>query len=123
MKLRTKLALGLTLLSLGATPATGIAAGPDYAPDTPKSPKTHQPRGHAYGYYCKGESKEHVKGEKGTAFSRCVRAMKQADNKDLNPKQACRAESKEHVKGEKGTAYSRCVKAVARMRKDQAGQV
>jgi hypothetical protein len=26
------------------------------------------------GQACKGESKKHVKGEKGTAFSRCVKA-------------------------------------------------
>ena len=29
----------------------------------------------APGQICKGESKKHVKGEKGTAFSRCVKAV------------------------------------------------
>jgi hypothetical protein len=30
--------------------------------------------GQAPRHVCKGESKKHVKGEKGTAFSRCVKA-------------------------------------------------
>jgi hypothetical protein len=116
MKLYSKLVAGLAVLAIGAVPSVAGATGPEYAPETPK---THQPKGHAYGYYCKGKSKKHVKGEKGTEFSRCVQTMKQADNQDLTPKQACKTESKKHVKGEKGTAYSRCVKAVAQMQKDK----
>jgi hypothetical protein len=42
-------------------------AGPEYTPSPP-------PQAKAYGKYCQGESKKHVKGEKGTAFSRCVKA-------------------------------------------------
>jgi hypothetical protein len=121
MKLSMKVASTLAVLALGLVPATGVAAGPNYAPEHPTHP-THPstPKGNAYGKYCQGKSKKHVKGEKGTEFSRCVRTMKQADNQDLTPKQACKDESKEHVKGEKGTAYSRCVKAVAQMKKDKA---
>jgi hypothetical protein len=33
------------------------------------------PQGHAYGYRCKGQSKQHVQGQKGTPFSRCVREL------------------------------------------------
>ena len=117
MKLQQKLAAALTVLALGAVPATAGATGPEYAPEHP--PKTHQPKGHAYGYYCQGKSKKHVEGEKGTEFSRCVHEMKQADNQDLTPKQACKTESKKHVKGEKGTAFSRCIKAVAQMQKEK----
>ncbi len=115
MKLSMKVASTLAVLALGLVPATGVAAGPKYAPEHP----TTTPKGKAYGFYCKGKSKKHVKGEKGTEFSRCVRTMKQADNQDLTPKQACKDESKKHVKGEKGTAFSRCVKAVAQMQKDK----
>jgi hypothetical protein len=123
MKLRSKLVAGLAVLAMGAVPATAGATGsPDYQPDTPKPPKTHQPKGHAYGYYCQGKSKKHVKGEKGTEFSRCVQDLKQADNQDLTPKQACKDKSKKHVKGEKGTEFSRCVKAVAQMQKDKQQQ-
>jgi len=117
MKLRSKLGAGLAVLALGALPTVAGATGPEYAPEKP--PKTHQPRGHAYGYYCKGKSKKHVKGEQGTEFSRCVQALKQADNHGLAPKQACKDESKKRVKGVAGTAYSRCVKAVAQMEKDK----
>ena len=118
---------------LGA-PATATAAKP-----TPTAPKS-QGKAKAYGKYCQGESKKHVKGEKGTAFSRCVKAMAKADaasteakadaEKDgteaKSPKQiakqACKGMSKEHVKGEKGTAYSRCVVAAAQLQKDKEEQ-
>jgi hypothetical protein len=118
MKLRSKLAAGLAVLAIGAVPSVAGATGPTYAPEHPPHPTT-TPKGHSYGYYCKGKSKKHVKGEKGTEFSRCVAALKQADNQNLTPKQACKSESKEHVKGEKGTAYSRCVTTVAHMQRDQ----
>lgn len=142
MKLRMKLVLGLSVLSLGLVPVTGTAVGvtytpegPNYQPDKPKGPKYDPdnpkpghpghphggPKGNAYGYYCKGQSKKHVKGEKGTAFSRCVKAMARADkNESLHPKKACKALSKKHVKGEKGTPFSRCVKGVNQMRREQA---
>jgi hypothetical protein len=118
MKLRSKFAAGLAVLAIGAVPSVAGATGPDYAPEHPPHPTT-TPKGHAYGYYCKGKSKQHVKGEKGTEFSRCVQALKQADNQDLTARQACKSESKKHVKGEKGTAFSRCVKTVAQMQREQ----
>jgi hypothetical protein len=46
--------------------------GPTYTPSEPTPPPPHAK---AYGYHCKGESKKHVKGEKGTAFSRCVKKV------------------------------------------------
>jgi hypothetical protein len=126
MKLRMKLVLGLAVLSMGAVPATAGAVSyhPDYKPDhPPQGPKT-EPQGKAYGYHCRGQSKKHVKGEKGTAFSRCVKALARADkNPDLTAKKACKALSKKHVKGEKGTPFSRCVKGVAQMRKEEAAAV
>lgn len=134
MKLRTMLVLGLAVLSLGAMPTLGVADSPNYQPETPnyqpehpdntpKGPKS-APKGKAYGYYCRGQSKKHVKGEKGTAFSRCVKAMAQADkNPDLNPKKACKALSKKHVKGQKGTPFSQCVKGVNQMRQEENATV
>lgn len=137
MKLRMKLVMGLAVLSLGAMPAMGVADGPDYQP-APEGPKYHPghpnnppqgpkaaPKGNAYGYYCRGESKKHVKGEKGTAFSRCVKRLAQADkNPNMHPKKACRGLSKKHVKkGEKGTEFSRCVKKVNEMRGAEAATV
>jgi hypothetical protein len=118
MELRVKLALGLAVLSLGALPATGLAAGPDYQPDPPKD--NPAPKGKAYGFHCKDQSKKHVEGEQGTPFSNCVKAMAQADrNEKLSAKKACKALSKKHVKGEKGTPFSQCVKGVAQMRKEE----
>lgn len=117
MNLRSKLAAGLAIMAMGAVPSVAGATGPEYAPEKP--PKTQEPKGHAYGYHCKGKSKKHVKGEKGTEFSRCVKALKQADNQDLTPRQACKDESKKHEKGQKGTDFSNCVKTVAQMQREQ----
>ncbi|MFL5873852.1 MAG: hypothetical protein ACJ75T_10340 [Solirubrobacterales bacterium] len=124
MKLSMKVASTLAVLALGLVPATGIAAGPEYTPEHPAHP-THPttPKGHAYGKYCKGESKEHVDGVKGTAFSACVKAVAQAaKNDELTGRKACQALSRKHVKGEKGTPFSTCVKGVAQMRKDKADE-
>ena len=81
-------------------------------------PKASLPaKAKAYGFYCRGESKRHVAGQKGTPFSQCVTAMaKLATGKTDNPARACRAESHEHVAGQKGTPFSRCLRAAARMK-------
>lgn len=135
MRLKTTIALVAGVLALAALPALGVAnhgephgkaKGPTYTPggDPTPGPKDGLPaQAKAYGRYCQGESKKHVKGESGTAFSRCVTAMaKAANNERLSPGKACKGLSKKHVKkGEKGTAFSRCVKAAAQLRKDQAG--
>ncbi|HKT83849.1 MAG TPA: hypothetical protein VJQ84_08450 [Solirubrobacterales bacterium] len=95
----------------------GQGQGPEYNPTPPTSTP---PQGQAYGKYCQGESKKHVKGEKGTAFSRCVTNVAHAaQHPNQAPGQVCKGESKKHVKGEKGTAYSRCVKAAAKLRHDE----
>ena len=54
----------LGALTLAATPSTALAG----KPADPGS------QGQAHGVNCKEESRKHVKGEKGTAFSRCVTA-------------------------------------------------
>ncbi len=122
MKLRLKLALVAGALTLAAVPAMAMAA-PSYHPEGPKyhpAPPPPPPHAKAYGKRCQGFSKKHVKGEKGTPFSRCVKAMARADsNPNLTAKKACKALSKKHVKGQKGTAFSRCVKGVAQMRKEE----
>ncbi|MET0306157.1 MAG: hypothetical protein ABW196_08010 [Solirubrobacterales bacterium] len=122
------LACGSTALAAGqpeGSPPHGKNAkgkGPVYTPDegTP-GPKNGLPaQAKAYGRRCKGESKKHVKGEKGTAFSRCVKNMAQAaEHQNMAPGKVCKGESKEHVKGEKGTAFSRCVKGVVELRKEE----
>jgi hypothetical protein len=138
MKLQMKIALaaaGVLALTAGSTalatgkpegvPPHGNSAngkGPAYTPAEPTpGPKAGLPaKAKAYGRYCKGKSKEHVKGEKGTEFSRCVNAMaKAATNEKMPPGRVCKDESGKHVKGEKGTAFSRCVKAVAKLRQEQ----
>ncbi len=95
----------------------GQAQGPKQANEK-KANEKKASKGKAYGKYCKGQSKKHAKGEKGTAFSRCVTAMAKANrNKKLTARKACRTLSKKRVKGKKGTPFSRCVVGVAQMRK------
>ena len=105
-------------------PAGSNGKGPQYAPEKPQTPgpgASLPEKAKAYGVYCKGESKKHVKGEKGTPFSRCVTAMAKAAHDERSAaRKACKGLSKKHVKGEKGTQFSRCVKAAAQVRKDQA---
>jgi hypothetical protein len=139
MKVQVKIALVTGVLALSVAP-TALAAGnhdgtppygkgqakgqgPAYTPVPPQpGPKDGLPaQAKAYGRYCQGLSKKHVKGEKGTEFSRCVRNMAQATHQERkSPGQICKGESKKHVKGEKGTKFSRCVTAVAKLREDQA---
>ena len=133
MKLHLKVAVILGALALATAPAIALAApsttgqdhgnGPKYAPEKPETPGPKDPlpeKAKAYGVYCKNESRAHVKGEQGTAFSRCVTALaKAAKNERLTARQACKGMSKKHVKGEKGTAFSRCVVAAAKLKKDQ----
>lgn len=124
MKLVMKIAFvtGVVALACGSAALAAKPAdvpkgnGPTYAPAEPPPPDHAK----ANGVRCKGESKEHVKGEQGTAFSRCVKNMAQATNhKNMAPGQVCKGESKKHAKGEKGTAFSRCVHKVVALRKEE----
>jgi hypothetical protein len=96
--------------------------GPEYTPAQPEpptpGPKAPLPeKAKAYGVFCRGASKHHEKGEKGTEFSRCVTSMARAAvHKEMAPGQACKGKSKKHEKGEKGTEFSRCVTAAAKLR-------
>ena len=130
MKSQLKLVLMIGALALAVSSATALAAGKpaNVPPQNAGNSPTHTPgpraglpaKAKAYGRYCKGMSKKHVKGEKGTEFSRCVTAMAKAANNDsLAPGRACKGLSKRHVKGEKGTEFSRCVKAAAKLRRQQ----
>lgn len=126
MKLHPKLAAGLAVLALALVPALAGATSyvPEYQPEHPAHPEA--PKGHAYGYYCKGFSKKHVQGQKGTPFSQCVHAMKVADhNEGKTAREACKAfKGQKHVAhGDKGTPFSRCIKGVNQMRKEEAGTV
>jgi hypothetical protein len=133
MKTSLKLALVFGALALATAPASlavrpadpgANGNGPKYAPEKPDTPGPGAglpEKAKAYGVYCKDESRKHVKGERGTPFSRCVTAMaKAAKNERMAARKACKGLSKKHVKGEKGTEFSRCVKAAAQVRKDQA---
>ena len=95
-------------------PAPAVKTPPPGSPDDMYT--VPKPKGHAYGYYCKGASKKHVKGQKGTPFSQCVKAMKALDKgKATSPKKACKGLSKKKLAKVKGsnrrgkTPYAICV--------------
>jgi hypothetical protein len=133
MNVKTKVAALLAAAAMLAAPAAALAEGPTYAPAPvhpthpthpahplpgPKASMTEKVA--AYGVKCRGESKKHVKGEKGTAFSRCVNAMAKAAS-GQSAKVACKEfPKKKHVKGEKGTPFSQCVAKANQVRKEAA---
>jgi hypothetical protein len=121
--LKAKLVFAATAIALmvPAVALGGNSHSKGHSPDgTPNYETAPPPQAKAYGKYCQGESKKHVEGEKGTAFSRCVTTMAHAANhENQSPREACKGKSKKHVKGEKGTEFSRCVTGVAKLRHDE----
>jgi hypothetical protein len=133
MNVKTKTAALLAMSAMLLAPAAALAGGPTYAPAPghpphpthpahplpgPKAPLPQQAK--AYGAKCKSFSKKHVKGEKGTPFSKCVRTMAIAASTKKTAKAVCKSYSKEHVKGQKGTEFSRCVVAAAKVKQEVA---
>jgi hypothetical protein len=127
MEIRTRIVALTATAALLLTPAAAIAGGPEYAPEHPPHPTHPTPgpkaslpeKAKAYGVYCRGFSKKHVSGQKGTPFSNCVNAMaKAATVPSTSAKAACKGFSKTHVKGQKGTEFSRCVVAAAKVKKE-----
>lgn len=124
--MKTRIAALLGALALLVAPAAAFAGGPEYKPEKPPKtehakptpgPKSSLPeKAKAYGVYCRGYSKKHVAGQKGTPFSQCVTAMARAATTKTTAKAACKGLSKEHVKGQKGTEFSRCVVAAAKVK-------
>lgn len=102
------------------TPETTPTTPPATTPGKGKGPKAGGPA-KAYGFYCQGQSKKHVRGSKGTPFSQCVKAMKVLDKGETtSPKVACKSLSKKHVRGTKGTPFSRCVSGGEQLLADKA---
>ncbi|HEX3239775.1 MAG TPA: hypothetical protein VHR18_06535 [Solirubrobacterales bacterium] len=130
MTLKSKIAVITGTLALVLAPSAALAQGVDYtpAPEHPTHPAHPTPgpkaalpeKAKAYGVYCRGFSKKHVEGTKGTPFSRCVTAMaKAATDEGTSAREACKSFSKKHVEGTKGTPFSRCVVAAAQVKQDQ----
>jgi hypothetical protein len=134
MRITSILAAGAAAALL-MTPAAALAGGPDTdhpgkgkakrqaAVETKagaKAQSTPPSQAKAYGKRCQGESKKHVKGQQGTPFSQCVKAMaKVASGKAKSAKAACKGLSKKHAKGKKGTPFSRCVKAARKLKAER----
>jgi len=109
---------GLAVFAAGAAFATAAPSRSDtgQTSSTATSTTAGTPHGHAYGFYCRNQSKQHIPGQKGTPFSQCVTAMaKLGHGTTDSPAKACASMSKKHVKGQKGTPFSECVSAAAKL--------
>ena len=131
MNVKTKAAALLASSAMLIAPAAALAEGPTYAPEKPAhpahptkpmpGPKASLPaKAKAYGVYCRGASKKHEKGKKGTPFSQCVTGAAKAVTVPTTAKAACKGVPKERVQGQKRTSYAECVVAAAHAKKDAA---
>jgi hypothetical protein len=117
MRLQSKLAMVAGTVVLGAFPGVAVGSAGGHP-----SKSTSPTKAKAYGKFCQGESKTHVAGIPGTAFSKCVTDMaKLANGSTTKPAKACANESKKHVAGQAGTPYSVCVSGAKKLLKQQAG--
>ena len=111
----TTIAALTAALALTVTPAYAGVGVPTPVED-PQPPATEtKPRSKAYGRYCRGQSNKHVKGEKGTAFSRCVKAMARLDRLDKAEPKSARAACKAM---ERGLERRLCRRAARQLEKD-----
>jgi hypothetical protein len=118
LKLTTRIVATIAALALSAAPAL---ANPPHRTPSPKAGSHANANAKAYGKFCRGESKKHVKGQKGTPFSQCVTAMaKLASGKAATPRAACKGLSHKHVEGQKGTPFSLCVSGGAKLLRERA---
>jgi hypothetical protein len=77
---------------------------------SPEQPKSSPQPAHALGWYCKGESKRHVRGQKRTPFSQCVSAMGRLQSgKSKTARGACLPLSHKKFPGMKQTPFAVCV--------------
>ena len=110
-----------TLVSLIVLVAVPVALGarrPVPGKSGSSAATQYKPSGHAYGFFCQGESKTHAAGTPGTPFSKCVTAMaKLASGATSSPQVACATESKKHLAGKPGTPFSLCVSSGAKLLK------
>jgi hypothetical protein len=130
MTVKTKIAALLAASSMLVAPAAALAEGPTYSPAPSHPPHPSHPtpgpkaslpaKAKAYGVYCRGASKKHVKGKKGTPFSECVTGVAKAVTIPTTPKAACKGVSKERVEGQKRTSFAECVVAAAHAKKAAA---
>lgn len=129
VRLTSKIATAITVLALSASPALAQSPqgspsshrGIENKPATPGRRASAKSKAKAYSKHCKGQSKKHVDGQKGTPFSQCVTAMAQlANGKTKSPRAACKNLRHKRAEGEKGTPFSRCVSGGAKLLHDQA---
>lgn len=91
--------------------ATNTTTNPAPTPTSTPTTQDNTPvLTHTLGYYCKGELKRHVRGQKRTPFSQCVTAMgKLSKGSSSSAAAACRGLPRRRVSGARSTPYALCV--------------
>jgi hypothetical protein len=75
MRLQAKPAVTAGIMALAAPPAVALAA-PGTHHNRPTTHSTGTNKAKAYGKFCRGESQQHVAGQRGTSYSICVSGAK-----------------------------------------------
>src|ERR1700709_312357 len=124
MKINTRIAVLLGVLTLLVTPTAALAIGPEYEVEhvapAPGAGATLKAKKKAYGVYCSGFPKKKIKGQKFSPYERCLTSMAKTVAAKKTPKIACTGFSKKHVKGKTGTEFSRCVVAAGEAKREGA---
>jgi len=85
------LAIASALVVAGAPAKSGNGNGNGQSTVTgPSGAKGKKGKARAYGKRCKGVSKRHIPGQKGTPHSQCVHALKLVAKRGVDPKDACK---------------------------------
>ena len=126
MKINTRIAVLLGVLTLLVTPTAALAIGPEYEVEhvapAPGAGASLKAKKKAYGVYCSGFPKKKAKGQKFSPYERCLTSMAKTVAAKKTPKIACTGFSKKHVKGKTGTEFSRCVIAAGEAKREGALQ-
>ena len=124
MKINTRIAVLLGVLTLLVTPTAAFAEGPTYETEhvapAPGAGASLAAKKKAYGVYCSGFPKKKAKGQKLSPYERCLTSMAKSVAAKKSPKIACAGFSKAHVKGRTGTEFSRCVVAAGEAKREGA---
>jgi hypothetical protein len=84
------LAVASALVVAGAPAKSGNGNGNGNSVTGPSGAKGKKGKARAYGKRCKGVSKRHIAGQKGTPHSQCVHALKLVAKRGVSPQDACK---------------------------------
>jgi hypothetical protein len=89
-------------------------------PQVPGPAASADAKRRAYGRYCKGQSRKRARGERRSAYTRCVTAMaKLASGRAKSPRGACKGLSTKRTGRQARSPFRRCVAAGRQLLRDR----